>query len=178
MAVSRALLALLESEQAYGYTLKRRYDAQFARTRPVSFGQVYASLARFQREGLAEVVRVQAGDGPDRRLYDITPLGVAAVDAWVHEPAPPTMFATSELFAKTTVALLSGRDAHRVLDTQRVAHLARMRDLVRDRPGATGATLLSITYELEHLDADIRWIEDAVRRLAQLERDLARTDPS
>ena len=41
----------------------------------------------------------------------ITADGVARVDAWVHTPQPPDLFATSTLFARVTVALLSGRPA-------------------------------------------------------------------
>ena len=36
MSTSQTLLALLEREPAYGYTLKQRFDERFART-PVSY---------------------------------------------------------------------------------------------------------------------------------------------
>jgi hypothetical protein len=44
---------LLEPEPAHGYTIKRRYDERFARARPLAFGQVYASLAGFEKRGWA-----------------------------------------------------------------------------------------------------------------------------
>jgi len=165
MSVAQTLLGLLESQPAHGYTLKQRYDQHFSRVKPLPFGQVYASLNRFERDGLADVVGVEAGAGPERRLYAITPEGVTAVESWMFEPEPPTTFASSVLFAKTTLALMSGRPAGDVLDAQRLAHLARMRELTQARQRADGIELLAITYELAHLDADLRWIEEAGRRL-------------
>lgn len=165
MSTSTTLLALLEAEPTHGYTLKQKYDAHFAHKRPLAFGQVYATLTRFEKAGLAELVDVEAGAGPDRRRYRITPEGVTTVDTWLFTPQDPELFATSSLYSRVTVALLSGRAAADVLTTQRTAHLDRMRDLQRARRDAIGADLLAVTYELAHLDADLRWIEESGARL-------------
>lgn len=170
MSTAQTLLALLERRPAHGYTLKRRYDERFAGARPLAFGQVYASLSRFEKQGWAEVLDVEAGDGPERKRYQITPEGVTIVDHWVFEPQQPAEFSSSTLFARVAVALMSGRPAHEVLERQRATHLARMRQLTEARKQVDPAAVLAITYELAHLDADLRWIEDAGARL-----DAART---
>lgn len=176
MSTSTTVLALLEGGPSHGYTLKRRYDAWFAQRRPLAFGQVYSTLARLERDGLAEVLEVEAGDGPDRRRYQITPEGVTAVDAWVFAPEDPDQFATSNLCARVTVALLSGRSAQDVLAAQRATHLRRMRELQAIRRTASGADLLTVTYELAHLDADLTWIEQSGLRLDQVRDNLAGGD--
>lgn len=165
MSTSLTLLALLEREPAHGYTLKQRYDVLFARTRPLAFGQVYAALGRFDRHGWAEVSEIEVVEGPERKRYRITPVGVEAVDDWVYAAQAPAEFSASSLFARVSVALLSGRSAADVLDNQRALHLARMRELTAERRTADAATTLAITYELAHLDADLRWIEEAATRL-------------
>ncbi|TDE14043.1 PadR family transcriptional regulator [Jiangella asiatica] len=175
MSTSTTLLALLEPGPAHGYTLKRNFDQWFGRRRPLAFGQVYSTLARLTRDGLADQIEVEAGHGPDRRLYRITPDGAAAVDDWVFTPQPAEVFATSTLYARVTVALLSGRDVTDVLARQREAHLRRMRELQAARRQATGAVLLAVTYELAHLDADLRWIEESGTRLDTVRRHLDRT---
>lgn len=167
MSAANTLLALLEREPAHGYTLKQRYDERYARTRPLAFGQVYASLARFEKQGWATVVDVESGAGPDRKRYQITPDGVAVVDRWVFDPQEPVEFSSSTLFARVSVALMTGRSAQEVLDSQRAMHLDRMRDLTTARRIADPADVLAITYELAHLDADLRWIEEAGTRLAE-----------
>ena len=172
MSVARTLLGLLEAEPAHGYTLKLRYDDHFARVKPLPFGQVYASLARFERDGLAVVKGNEAGAGPQRTTYAITADGVTVVERWLGEAEKPTGFAASVLFTKTVLALLSGRSAADVLDMQRRVHLARMRELTAARAAADARELLALTYELNHLDADLRWIEEAGHDLPRLRADL------
>jgi DNA-binding PadR family transcriptional regulator len=168
MSAALPLLALLEQEPAHGYTLKQRYDDRFARSRPLAFGQVYAALSRFERKGWAEVSEVEVVDGPERKRYRITPDGVETVTAWVYAPQQPPEFAMSNLYTRVSVALTSGRSAGEVLDQQRVQHLARMRELTTQRKDADVAEQLAITYELAHLDADLRWIAEAGSRLEEL----------
>ena len=165
MSVAQTLLALLEPQPAHGYTLKQAYDEHFARVKPLPYGQVYASLGRFERDGLARLVRTELAEGPERRIYAITESGVSRVDDWLAAPEDPTAFAVSVLFTKTTLALLSGRSPADVLDAQRLVHLERMRELTRARRTASGPELLAVTYEIAHLDADLRWIEESGRRL-------------
>ncbi len=168
MSTSSVLLSLLERAPAHGYTLKQDFDVHFGQRRPLAFGQVYQSLARFERDGLAEVMEVGPGSGPERKRYQITPDGVAVVDRWVYTPQDPDVFATSSLFARVSVALMSGRSAESVLDEQRTVHMERMRELQQQRRAAGPAEVLAVTYELGHLDADLRWIEDSGRRLDTL----------
>lgn len=167
MSTTESLLALLEPEPAHGYTLKQQYDRWFGRNKRLAFGQVYSTLTRLEKNGLASQSQVESGQGPERRLYEITPDGVTRLDEWVSTPQSPDLFATSSLYARLTVALLSGRDAHQVLASQRHLHLDRMRDLQSLRRGAEGPDLLALTYEITHLDADLRWIEDSGARVAR-----------
>lgn len=166
MSVSHMLLGLLEGQPSHGYTLKAEYDARFAADRPLRYGQVYATLARLQRDGLAEEVAVEAGAGPDRRMYAVTPRGVQELESWLSTPEPATGYAVSVLFAKTVLALTSGRSAADVLDAQRTVHLARMREVTRGARGLDVVARLAADFELAHLQADLDWIETAGLRLA------------
>lgn len=172
VSTSTTLLALLEQEPAYGYSLKQRYDDQFGHARPIAFGQVYAALSRFDRRGYAAVDGVDADGGPTRTRYRITSEGAAVVERWVTSPEPATSYASSTLFAKVSIALTSDRSAQSVLAAQREEHLGRMRELTRRRRGADVSELLAIIFELNHLDADLRWIEEAGHRLAELRREI------
>lgn len=168
MSTSQTLLGLLEVEPAHGYTLKHRYDAQFPRAKPLAFGQVYAALSRFEKQGLAEVVDVEIAAGPERRRFMITPEGVTMVEKWIAETEPPTGYSSSTLFAKLSIALLSKRNAQAVLAAQREVHLGRMRELTTALRTAEAADAVAITFELNHLDADLKWIAEAGQRLAEM----------
>lgn len=65
-----------------------------------------------------------------------------------------------------------GRSAERYLDTQRHAHMNRMRQLTELK--RTGALLDAILadHALYHLEADLRWIDGTTARLDALAQEL------
>ena len=85
----------------------------------------------------------EPGAGPDRKRYVITDAGVTEVEAWLAEPVEPEPHLQTVLFAKVVLALMLGRSAEHYLDTQRAAHLQRMRELTElqahRRPGRRAA---------------------------------------
>src|SRR3954449_8914171 len=133
MSVPLTLLGLLEREPSHGYDLKRDYDTYFGRGRPLPFGQVYSTLGRLARDGKVVISDVEAGDGPDRKRYVITERGATEVDAWLSEPVEPEPHLQTVLFAKVMLSLMLDRSAEKYLDTQRAAHLQRMRELTELR---------------------------------------------
>jgi DNA-binding PadR family transcriptional regulator len=173
MTVSYALLGLLEESARHGYDLKQSYDRRFGGAKPVRFGQIYRTLAQLARDGLIEVVGVEAGAGPDRKRYSITPDGVTDLAAWLEEPEEPQPQLQSTLFTKVVLALLSGRPAETFLDAQRARHLAAMKTLTAARrAAATSQDALLADYQLFHIEADLRWIDHAVSRLAILAKEV------
>jgi DNA-binding PadR family transcriptional regulator len=168
MSIGQALLGLLESHPRHGYDLKRVYDEQFARGRPLHYGQVYATLSRLLKNGLVEVEGVEPGGGPDRKRYAITAAGVTDVERWLAEPEKPDPYLQSTLYTKVVLALLTGRGAARILDAQRAEHLRTMRELTRRKASGDLADELICDHALFHLEADLRWLELAASRLDQL----------
>jgi DNA-binding PadR family transcriptional regulator len=173
--VPATLLGLLESEPSHGYELKREYDSLFADNgRPLSFGQLYGTLNRLERDGQIQVHEQQAGGGPDRKRYVITETGVAQVEKWLAEPEHPEPMLQATLFVKVVLALLSDRPAATYLQTQRNAHLERMRELTAMRKAGPLTRTVLADYGLFHLDADLRWIDMTAARLDQLRKEIGR----
>jgi DNA-binding PadR family transcriptional regulator len=174
MSVPLTLLGLLEREPSHGYDLKRDYDTYFGRGKPLPFGQVYATLARLARDGRVVIGEVEPGAGPDRKRYVITDRGATDVDTWLREPVEPEPHLQTVLFAKVVLALMLGRPAGHYLDTQRAAHLARMRELTGIRRGGGLVDALLADHGLFHLEADLRWIDLTAARLDALAREVRR----
>jgi DNA-binding PadR family transcriptional regulator len=172
--MSRVLLGLLEAEPQHGYALKQDYDERFGLERPVLYGQVYATLGRLQRDGLADAVGVESGGGPDRKLFAITPAGVTELEHWLTQPEPASAPLQNVLFAKVVLALMSGRPANQILDAQRTVHVGRMRELTAGRHDADVVERLAADFEVHHLEADLHWIEAAGTRLDRLRVAVAR----
>jgi DNA-binding PadR family transcriptional regulator len=168
MAIGEALLGLLESGPQHGYGLKKSYDAHFGRDRPLDYGQVYATLSRLLRSGLVEESGVEPGGGPSRKRYAITAAGVTDVERWLDTPEPPQPYLQNTLYTKVVLALLSGRSAQDVLDTQRAAHGAAMRELTARKRAGDFADQLICDYALFHLEADLRWLELTAARVDEL----------
>ncbi|MDH6109959.1 DNA-binding PadR family transcriptional regulator [Kitasatospora sp. MAP12-15] len=168
MTVPLALLGLLEREPSHGYDLKRDYDAYFGRGKPLPFGQVYSTLGRLARDGKVVAGEAEPGDGPDRKRYVITELGVTEVETWLTEPVQAEPHLQTVLFTKVVLALMLGRDADAYLDTQRAAHLQRMRELTEIKRNGPLVDRLLADHGLFHLEADLRWIDLTSARLGQL----------
>ena len=173
MSTAFTLLGLLEPAPTHGYELKRSFDVRFGTDKPLPFGQVYATLGRLERDGRAMAVGTQAGEGPERKRYAITEQGVTDLERWLAEAEAPEPHLQTVLFAKVVLALQSGRDANRFLDTQRAAHLARMRELTELRRHSPLTQSLLADYALFHLEADIRWLELTAARLDDLAAQVA-----
>ena len=165
VSVPLTLLGLLEREPSHGYDLKREYDAYFGRGKPLPFGQVYATLSRLTRDGKAIAGEAEPGGGPDRKRYAITEAGIAEVEQWLAEPAPPEPHLQTVLFAKVVLALMLDRPADRYLDTQRAAHLQRMRELTDLKERGDLMDTLLADHGLYHLEADLRWMDHTAVRL-------------
>jgi DNA-binding PadR family transcriptional regulator len=173
--VPSTILALLEPEPSHGYELKREYDHYFAVSgRPLSFGHLYGTLSRLERDGQISVLGAEPGEGPERKRFVITPAGVTQVEQWLAEPEKPEPMLQATLYVKVVLALLSGRPAAEHLEAQRQAHLDRMHELTLMRKaGPLDRTLLA-DYGLFHLEADLRWIDLTVSRLDQLRTEVVR----
>ncbi|CAI7979487.1 PadR family transcriptional regulator, regulatory protein AphA [Frankia sp. Hr75.2] len=163
-----ALLGLLEREPSHGYDLKREYDLFFGRSKPLPFGQVYATLGRLVRDGKVEGGDAEPGAGPDRKRYVITERGVSEIDVWLAEPVEPEPHLQTVLFVKVVLAIMSGRSAESYLDVQRAAHMRRMRELTELRRSGEVVDSLLADYGLFHLEADLRWIDVTTARLDAL----------
>ena len=176
MSTPHILLALLAERPKHGYELKREHDERLPGAKPLPYGQVYSTLQRLERDGCVAVAEVTRDGGPERTVYRLTPEGDKRMRDWLAETEPPAPYVTGALFIRVVMALAVGGDPRAGLDRQRAAHLERMRELTRAKtaPGAPVAQVLAADYALYHLDADLRWMELALRRMADLTEEVAR----
>lgn len=170
VSVTQTFLGLLDTGPQHGYGIKAAYDRLFGVGRELRFGQVYSTLSRLDRDGLAAVVAVESDGGPERKIYGITPAGVTELESWLATPEQVDRLALAPIFSKVVIALSTGRSAEEVLDAQRVVHVARMREL-RSMAAAGGLEQqLAVDLLIAHLQADLDWIELVGARLDQLPR--------
>ena len=174
MSVSHALLALLSEGPKYGLQLRQDFEAQTGEVWPLNVGQVYTTLQRLERDGLAES-QDDAADSP-QRSFRITPEGEAELAAWLRTPpdlaAPPR----DELVMKILVALrVPGIDVREVIQVHRRYLVELMQQWTRIKETEAEADLslaLVVDAELFRLDAVVRWLDDADGRIKRAGADL------
>ncbi|WP_018217550.1 PadR family transcriptional regulator [Salinispora vitiensis] len=178
MSTPYVLMGLLAGGPKHGYDLKRAHDARLPRAKPLAFGQVYATLGRLARDGLVTPAGQDQDAGPERTSYTLTATGRTALTTWLSMVEPPLPHLTSVLLAKVVVSLLVTDigQARRYLETQRAAHMDRLRELtaLKTDPDATLSDVIAADYGIAHLDADLRWLQTTLSRVADLHKEIAR----
>jgi DNA-binding PadR family transcriptional regulator len=163
--VQEVVLAMLAKEPTHGYELRARLrDALGPVGEAMNAGQIYVTLGRLEKAGLV-TCELEAGQGPDRKVYAVTAAGQQRVAAWLAEvgwPAP----APTEFHLKLAAAA-AGRlaDPIAIVDAQRRELLRLLSDTQRaalEEPPGTEAGLLLEGVALR-LQADLRWLEACER---------------
>ncbi len=170
MSIGHIVLGLLTERPKHGYEIKREHDDRLPGAKPIAYGQIYATLQRLERDGRVAVSGTAQEAGPERIVYEITEKGTAELRRWLAETEQPAPYLSSVLFTRVVLALIADGSADGYLLRQRTAHLDRMRELTRRREssGVSAGETLAIDHALHHLDADLRWIETAGQRIADL----------
>jgi DNA-binding PadR family transcriptional regulator len=159
--VQEVVLAMLAKEPSHGYELRSRLrDALGPVGEAMNAGQIYVTLGRLEKAGLV-TCDVEAGQGPDRKVYAATAAGQQRVSAWLADVGWPGA-APAEFHLKL-VAAAAGRlaDPITLVDVQRRELLRLLRDTQRaalEEPPGTDAGLLLEGVALR-LQADLRWLE-------------------
>lgn len=176
MSASHALLGLLTEGARHGYDLRRQYQRRFPAAKPLAPAQIYATLERLLRDGLVAVGATERVGGPDRTVFAVTGPGRAEVQRWLREVEAPSEYVTNLLSMKVTLAMLVADEstATDFLRRQREVHLTRMRlhTRVKADPDADLLRVIAADYALNHLDADLRWMDTTVARVSQLAKEI------
>jgi len=120
MALEHALLVALSEQPAAGLELARRFEKSIGFFWHATHQQIYRVLGRMVTDGWVTVEAVAQSGKPDKKVYDVSDVGRAALADWLAAPTPLESF-RSELAVKLRGASYGDRTA--VLDVVR-ANLA------------------------------------------------------
>ena len=167
MSVRHALLGLLSEGPKYGLQLREEFEARTGEVWPLNVGQVYTTLQRLERDGLAESDDA-AQDGP-QKTFRITADGEAELAGWLRTPPDMTAPPRDELVMKVLVAMrVPGTNVHEVIQVHRRYLVELMQQWTRIKEAEAESDLslaLVVDAELFRLDAVIRWLDAADGRI-------------
>jgi DNA-binding PadR family transcriptional regulator len=167
LSVRHALLGLLSEGPKYGLQLREEFEAATGEVWPLNIGQVYTTLQRLERDGLAE--SDNTGEEGPQKGYRITPVGTAELASWLRIPPDLSLPPRDELVIKVLVALrIPATNVHGVMQAHRRYLVELMQQWTRikeeEAPFDMGLAFVA-DYELFRLDAVIRWLDAADTRL-------------
>jgi len=176
VSVRHALLALLSEGPKYGLQLREEFEARTGEVWPLNVGQVYTTLQRLERDGLAESDSDADSEGPQRR-FRITQAGREELAGWLRTPPDMTSPPRDELVMKILVALrLPGTDVPEVIQAHRRYLVQLMQQWTRIKEEAAESDIglaLAVDAELFRLDSVIRWLDAADGRIKRAAADEA-----
>jgi DNA-binding PadR family transcriptional regulator len=168
--LKHVFLALLGAGRTHGYELKRRYDALFADVwGPVNIGQIYVTLGRLEKDGLVTQQSVGQAGRPDRKDYELTDRGRAALHTWLAESDPVPMPKSDLVLKLVGASLLGTGDARALIAEHRQRCFQALRDLdvaTADHPADTVAGVVAHGAAL-HLQAELQWLDHCDALLAR-----------
>jgi len=171
VSVRHALLALLSEGPKYGLQLREEFEARTGEVWPLNVGQVYTTLQRLERDGLAE--SDDAGqDGREKtpqKAFRITAAGHDELEGWLRTPPDLSAPPRDELVMKVLVAMrVPGIDVHDVVQIHRRYLVELMQQWTRIKEAEADSDLglaLVVDAELFRLDSVIRWLDAADGRI-------------
>ncbi|TDU04884.1 DNA-binding PadR family transcriptional regulator [Streptomyces sp. 846.5] len=103
MALRHAVLAALLDEELSGYQLTKAFDLGVANFWHALPQQLYAELAKLEQDGLIAGREVVQDARPNKRLFQVTPAGLAELERFAATATKPS-FIRDDLLVKAQTA--------------------------------------------------------------------------
>lgn len=185
MSVRHGLVALLNERPMGVYELRKEFDARTGGTWPLNIGQVYTTVQRLVRDGLAEPLPEDYGIG-EVEYFRLTEAGYDAAEQWWAAPVDRSSPGRDELVIKLALAVAAPDvDVAQVVQAQRVESMRALRDYTRLKAAeppteAASAESLAWSLVLDHLtfsaEAEVRWLDHIETVLVRAARTTEGTD--
>jgi DNA-binding PadR family transcriptional regulator len=176
MSVRNAILGLLAQQPRHGYELHSEFEALAGGEGiwEVKPAQIYMTLARLEDSGLIVQEGVKQGSGPEKRIYKITPEGLAELSRW-YASGIEAEHQRDEFFIKLMLSLSSaGAKPRQVIQAQRSMLYKDLHNMTTRRSSCNPATELAQIFLMDksimHLEADLRWLDLLESRLDDIQK--------
>ena len=173
MSVSMSILAILDEGPSYGLLLKTEFEGRTGGVWPLNVGQVYTTLDRLERHGLAQLAG-RAGEDARQHVYEITDEGRAKLRDWFsfdeRVGAPPRNGLVLKLVMATSHPEV---EAAAVIQSERKGAVQLLQEYTRLKSDDAGADLgwhFLLDSLIFQTEARVRWLDACEERLARSPR--------
>jgi DNA-binding PadR family transcriptional regulator len=177
MSIRHGIVSLLAEQEMHGYQLKQEFERRTGGTWPVNIGQVYTTVQRLVRDGLACPAGGHEGDRSDVERFTLTDAGRREAAAWWSTPVRRGAPARDELAIKLALAASApGVEVRDVVQAQRSESMRALHEYTRlaaqqGFPPGEDAADLAWSLLLDRLifdaEAEVRWLDHVEARVAR-----------
>jgi DNA-binding PadR family transcriptional regulator len=166
-----AILSLIAEQPRHGYQIEQVIEARGMREwTEVGFSSIYYLLRKLEQDGLVEgQIERQAGRGPARKVYDITPSGEEALRAAVLDalsvPHPcrlPLQLGLANLPRLSHVEALTALRQYVDSLAARLEHVEATRESQQPLPYFVDAMF---SHSITLIEAELKWITQFIAQL-------------
>ena len=174
-ALEAALLGLLNEEPMSGYALRKMFMTTPMGHFSDSPGSIYPALARLGAQGFVQGAVENARSLRPRKIYRVTPRGLARLEAWLGQPVTRQAVAgrfdlllLRFVFMPRTIGLAASGRFLTELEHETAAYLADLRAVARAAARHMPlAGRLGLRAGIETYAAYLRWARLARRTIAK-----------
>jgi DNA-binding PadR family transcriptional regulator len=155
------VLGILNLGHAHGYDICRRLREGIGCVWRLGKSQVYALLARMEREGLLTHERVGQENLPARNIFTLTPKGREVFREWLETPVRHIRDFRLEFLTKLWFARNLGPNCEKdLINRQLLACREKVRAIEEMRAASsTAIESHSVAFKLAIIQAAIGWLE-------------------
>ena len=163
------VLALLAERPAHGFAIARltTRGGELGRIWQIPRPVVYRAMGRLAEAGLIAPDTVEAGRGPQRTLYAVTPAGRQAVARWLAEPVQHVREVRSHLLLKLALLDRAGQDPADLLSRQRAVLEPIVAAIQSERPERTGFDATLLAWRKASTAATMSFLDDIMPAAAR-----------
>lgn len=171
MDVKTLCLGALTLGDATGYEIRKMFEeGPFAHFYDAGYGSIYPALGKLLDDGLVSVTEEHQAGRPDRKVYSLTPAGLARFKVELAQPPKPDRIRSENVLRLFFADMMAPADIRRVYDDY-LAHFETMAGHMRDLDpvGVPPGRLFARGLGLRFYDAMAEYLRDG---RATFERDV------
>ncbi len=126
MALAHTILVLLTRECSSGYDLAKHFSESVGYFWQASQQQIYRELAKLEDQGWVESETVIQEGRPNKKIYQITPLGLTKLQEWIAMPSEPMAIREDLLVKVAGGDLVSRATIRHEVEHRRHVHQAQL----------------------------------------------------
>lgn len=177
MSLKYAILGFLSLEGMSGYTLKTKYfDRSVAHFWPADQAQIYRTLQKLEKDGLATSAEIDNKARPSQKIYCVTKLGSQDLKKWLSLQHPPNALRSTFLVQIYFSRLSSSEDFLTLLESERRRQkdaLSFFENIDLDTKSAKSEALshqtkfgqLTIDYAFQKTQMEIEWLDKIISEI-------------